>query len=130
MNSIIGFFDLFSRFRGTQPRAQAIEAGQIAVWRQWVIYGCCFLGILLAPFVPIALAGGPDPTLEQIFRSPWTVIWALVFSCVLVAGLFKIFLSPKQGLIVHVGVALAAGMVFRKLVPFIINSFFPGAGTS
>lgn len=120
MNKIISFFDLYSQYRPQGAQAQSATDEQIAVWRQWVIYLACLVGIFAGPYA-LEAAQGRYPSLIQVVGGPAHALWSALFAFVLTAALFKTWLTPKTPLVGQIGVAIAVGIGSGKLVPVALD---------
>jgi hypothetical protein len=119
MNAVIRYFDLFSGYRGV-PAGYAAGAGEISVQRQFLIYLCLVLGVILGPYVPEALAGN-SPVVSAMFLDANKIFWSFVLALVVFPGVYKIILDPGKPLFVQMGLALIAGFGAKQLAPFVIG---------
>jgi len=128
-NTILRFFDLYSRNRGPNNVAHGASQGQIAGWRQFVVYVACLVGIIVGPYA-LDAANGKYADFTVMFGSPLRLFWAVVFGFVITAALFKTVLSAATLFVVQVGTAIVAGFCSGKVVPKaidILSKWFSGA---
>ena len=121
MNRIFWFFDLYSQHRNTFEFAQGADDDKVSARREAAIYIACLAGIFAGPFA-IEAAKGKYPNLLEMFGSWPHVLWSVLFSFILTAALFKVWLTPKSPIISQIGVAIAVGMSSGKLLPIALEA--------
>jgi hypothetical protein len=129
INSVLRFFDLYSRNRGIGNVAQGASDDEIAGWRQFVVYIACAIGIILGPYA-LDAATGKYVDFLTMFGSPVRLFWAVVFGFVLTASLFKTVLNATTPLVIQIGSAIVAGFGSGKAVPKaieVLSKWFTGA---
>ena len=87
INQVIGFFDLYNQYRPTGALAHAAAPDDIAGWRQFLVWFCAALGVVLGPYA-LDAAGGTSAEFSVIFGSWVRLLWAAVFGAVLIALAF------------------------------------------
>lgn len=116
MNKVVWFFDLYAQHRDNNNRAQNANGEDVGLGTQLVIYVCCFIGILIGPFL-VKAAGGAFPDPVQVFGSWNRMIWSIPIALILTAALFKTVLSAKTMLVVQMGSAVAVGVASVEGLP-------------
>lgn len=127
INRIVEYFDLFSAYRTGRPKAQVATKEELALWREFLIYLSCVLGVLVGPYVPALLKGTP-PDLAVVFGSAKHLFWSAVVALAAVPAVYKWLFDPKKPLIAQMGFGLVAGFVAKNLVPLAMQVIGKGGG--
>ena len=132
LNRIIRFFDLYSQYKPSGSKAESVDPDEIAIWKQFVVYGACVIGIIAGPYA-VEAGAGTYVSFLTMFGSGIRLFWAVVFGFVLTAFLFKTVIGAKTPIVVQIGVAIVAGFGSGKLIPKavgFITTWVGGAGTT